>query len=88
MYSDGFTGWIGEQFGFDSQQGQENFLFTVSRPDLGSTHPPILWVLGTFSQEVKWQRNEFDPSPSSIAEDKNGVAIRPLPIRLHGVLLN
>jgi hypothetical protein len=44
------TGQAG-QLGFDSQQGQEIFLFSVmSGPALGTTQPPIQWVPRLFSQ--------------------------------------
>jgi hypothetical protein len=49
-----------------------NFLFdTVSRPALGSTQPPIKWVPGTLSLEVKRPGREADHSPPSSAEVKN-----------------
>jgi hypothetical protein len=54
------TGWI--IGGFESQQGLGIFLFntTVSRPTLGSTHPPIPWVQGALSLGVKWSGREAD----------------------------
>jgi hypothetical protein len=40
--------------GFDSRQELGIFLFnTASRPDLGPTQPPIQWVPGALSLEVK-----------------------------------
>jgi hypothetical protein len=63
---------------FDSQQGQEIFLFsTVFRLALEPTQPPIQWVLGTLSLGVKWQGHEADHSFPSIAEVKNDGAIFP-----------
>jgi hypothetical protein len=45
--------------------GVMNFHFSISsRPALG-THPPIQWVSGTLSPEVKWQWHEADLSPTS-----------------------
>jgi hypothetical protein len=44
-------GWTTEDLEFDSQQGQEIFLFfIVSRAALGSMQPPIQWILGPVSQ--------------------------------------
>jgi hypothetical protein len=37
---------------------------------VGSTQPPIQWVLGTLSPEVKLQRCEADHSPKTTAEVK------------------
>jgi hypothetical protein len=62
--------------------------FTASRPALGLTQPPIQQVPGTLSSGVKWVGREADHSPPSSAEFKNGGAIPPLPIRLHGVVMN
>jgi hypothetical protein len=58
--------------GFDSLQGLGIFLFTaVSRTALGSTQPPIQWVLGTLSLGVKRLGREVDHSLPSSAEVKN-----------------
>jgi hypothetical protein len=43
---------------------------------------------GAVSPGVQRQGREADHSPSFGAEVKNGGAIPPLPIRLHGVVLN
>jgi hypothetical protein len=59
------------------------FLYsTTSRQALGSTQPPIQWVLGAFPPGVKWPGCEVDHSPASSAEVTYGGAIHP---RLHGV---
>jgi hypothetical protein len=65
------TGWmIG---GSSPGRGWEFFLFTtVSRPALGSTQPPIQWVLGALSLGVKLPGRETDHSPPSSAQIKNG----------------
>jgi hypothetical protein len=42
-------------------------------------HPPIHWVSGAISSEVKRSGREADHSPSSNAEVKNGRVILPLP---------
>jgi hypothetical protein len=68
------------QPGFNSQQGQEIFLFSVvSRPTLGPIQPPIQWVPGVLSLGVKWQGCEADHSPPCSVEVKNGGAMPPLP---------
>jgi hypothetical protein len=73
--------------GFHSQQGQEIFLFsTLFRPALGPTQPPIRCLPEAFSAGVKRPGREDDHSPPSSAEVKNGGAIPPLPIRLHGMV--
>jgi hypothetical protein len=51
---------------------------TASRPNLGSTLPPIQFVPGAISPGVLPGR-EDDHSPPSSAKVKNGGAIPPLP---------
>jgi hypothetical protein len=47
--------------GFDFWWEQEIFLLSkMSRQFLGPTHPPVQWVLGVISPEVKWPQNEDD----------------------------
>jgi hypothetical protein len=49
----------------------KNFLFSKSsRPALGSTQPPIQWVPGALSPEVKRPGREADHSPPSSAKVK------------------
>jgi hypothetical protein len=49
----------------------KNFHFSMlSRPALGSTQPPIQWVLGALSPGVKRQGREADHSPPTCAEVK------------------
>jgi hypothetical protein len=49
----------------------KNFLFsTSSRPALGPTPPPIQWVPGALSREVKRQGREADHSPPTSTEVK------------------
>jgi hypothetical protein len=61
----------GRTTGFDSRQWQrrDSFSFTTaSRPVLGPTQPPIQWIRGALSPEVKRPRREaghYSPSPSS-----------------------
>jgi hypothetical protein len=58
-----------------------------SRPSLWPTQPHIQLVPGVISLGVKRPEYEDDHSPSS-AEVKNGDAIPPLPLCLHGIVLN
>jgi len=46
---------------------------TASSTALGSTQPPIQWVKGTLSMEVKLPGREADHSPPSCAEVKECV---------------
>jgi hypothetical protein len=56
--------------------GVGNFLFTtVSRTALGPTQPPIQWVPGALSLEVKRPGRESDHSPPSSAEVKKCVEL-------------
>jgi hypothetical protein len=58
--------------GFGCRQGLEIFLLTTgSRPALGPNQPPIQWVPGALSLEVKRQGREADHSPPYSAEVKN-----------------
>jgi hypothetical protein len=63
--------------------GVDIFLYSrasrASRPALRPTQPPIQWVPGDLSSEVKLMGHEADRSPSASAEVKNGGAIPPLP---------
>jgi hypothetical protein len=81
---------MAEELQFDSQQGQEIFLFTiVFRPALRPAQPPIQQLLGALSLGVKLQVHESDHSPPSSAAVKNGGAIYlHSPIHLHGMVLN
>jgi hypothetical protein len=52
------------------------FLFSIaSNPALGSTQPPIQWVLEALSPGVKLLGHEDDYSPPASAEVKNDGAI-------------
>jgi hypothetical protein len=67
------------RLGFDSQQGQEIFLYsTASRPALSPTQPHIQWYR-VLSAGVKRPGREGDHSPPASAEVKNGGAIPALP---------
>jgi len=47
-----------------------NHIITMSRPALGTTRPPIYWVPGTLSPEVKWPGHTADRSPPTSATVK------------------
>jgi hypothetical protein len=58
----------------------KNFLFfMLSRLNLGSTQPPILWVLGSLSLGVRWLVHEADHSPPTGAEVKKMWIYTPTP---------
>jgi hypothetical protein len=69
---------IAAGYGLDDRRGRssnpgrvKNFLFSMSsRLDLGPTQPPILWVPGILSLEVKREGREADHSSPTSAEDK------------------
>jgi hypothetical protein len=52
------------------------------------TQPPGHWILGALLPGLKMQGHEADHSPPSSTKIKNGGAIPPLPIHLHGIVLN
>jgi hypothetical protein len=65
---------------FDSRQGQDILLyFAASRQALSSTQPPVQWVSGASTLDVKVPVLEADRSKPSSAEVKNGGAIPPRP---------
>jgi hypothetical protein len=56
-----------------------NFLFSAwYRSVLGPTQPPIQWVPGALSPNIKRPGREADHSPPSSVDVKNGEAIFPL----------
>jgi hypothetical protein len=60
----------------------------MSKPALGPTQPPIQWVPGALSLEIKRPGRETDHSPPSGAKVKECVELYlHSPIRLHGVVL-
>jgi hypothetical protein len=65
------------------------FLFcTVSRPDPEFDQLLTQWVPGSLSPVVKRQGPEADYSPPSSAQEKNDGAILPLPLLLHGMVID
>jgi hypothetical protein len=64
--------WTGRRRGRSSSSGRvKNFLFSKSsRPAVGSTQPPIQWVLGALFRGVKRLGGEADHSPPASAEVK------------------
>jgi hypothetical protein len=80
IYSYHYTGWKTDKSGLDYWQRQEILFSIMSGPAWGSTQPPIQWVPGAVPLVVK--------RPECEAEVKNADTISPLPIRLHGVVLD
>jgi hypothetical protein len=79
-YSNLAAGWTTEESGFDPQQGQKIFLYSVTlRLTLGPTQPPVQRVPWPLSPGVKRPGREAGHSPPSNAEAKNSGAIPPLP---------
>jgi hypothetical protein len=82
-------GWTAYESLFDSGKWKDILFYSIdSGPALVPTQPPIQWALGALSRRVKRQGNEADPSPPSTVKIKNGGAIRPLPLCLHGTVSN
>jgi hypothetical protein len=78
-------GWTAEDFGFESQQEQKSFLSPQRRD----------WAWGSFS----FHQGHFSggkavgdlkltTQPLSNAEVKNGGAVPPSPVHLHGLMCN
>jgi hypothetical protein len=70
------------QVSFNSRLGLAIFPTTASRTALGPTQPPIQWVPGALSLEVKRQGREADHSPPSSAEVNEWSYTSTPPIRL------
>jgi hypothetical protein len=72
---------------FDSWWGLGIFLYTtMPRMALGPIPPPVQWVPGALSLEVKWPGREADHSLLSSAEVKNEWSYTSTPpIRLRGM---
>jgi hypothetical protein len=59
-----------------------------SRPALGTTQPPIQWVLWDILLGVKRPGREADHSPPPIAEVKKAWVYTPIPPYIFGIVLN
>jgi hypothetical protein len=86
---------IGTGYGLDDRMIGVRFpsgavlFYTVSRPALGPTQPPMQGVPGTLSLGVKGPGCEADHSPPSSVKVKNAWNYTTThPIRLHGVVLS
>jgi hypothetical protein len=65
--------------GSSTPDGGKNFYFSMSsRPALEPTQPPIQWVLGALSPEVKRSGSQADHSPQISAEVNVGLSLHPL----------
>jgi len=55
----------------------ERFFFSPKafRPAVGSTQPPVQWVTGTFSTEIKWPGHETDYLHLSRADVKKAFMV-------------
>jgi hypothetical protein len=76
--------------GIESRQGLGTFLLaTASRPALGPIQPPVQWVQGALSLEVKRSGRAADHSPPSSADVKGCVELYlQSPVCLNGVVLS
>jgi hypothetical protein len=84
---------IATGYGLDDQgsisiRGKIFLSSITSRPALGPVQPPVQWILEAVCLGVKQHGCETDHSPPCSAEVKNGGAVFPLPICLHGIMLN
>lgn len=80
---------IGYGLGFDFPVKQNIFLYSVpSRSSLGSVQSAIQLVPEMLSLEVKQPRREYGHTSPYSAEIKKGGGAPPLPICLHGVMLD
>jgi hypothetical protein len=77
------TGYELDSWGLIPGMGKICLFSTASRPDLGSTQPPIQWVPKALFLKVKRPGCEVDHSPPSSTEVKNAGALPPLFLRLH-----
>jgi len=59
--------------------GAVHLVLDLTRPALGSTHPPIQWVPGALSPGVKRLGREADHSPPSSTEIKNAWCCTSIP---------
>jgi hypothetical protein len=75
--------------GQSSSPGEgKNFHFSMLfRPALGSTQPPIQWVPGGFSPDVKQPAHEVDHSPPTSVEVKKMWVYTPTPPYTHDLSL-
>jgi hypothetical protein len=82
-------GWVTEESGFEFSNSN-NFIFsTMSKHVLGRIQPPIQWVPGALSMEVKQPGHEAYHSTTSAEITKTWIYLyMHLPIRLYVLVLN
>jgi len=51
-----------------------------TRPAMGSTQPPIQWVMGALTTGIKWLGHEADHSPPTGAEVKHAWSYTSIPM--------
>jgi hypothetical protein len=81
--NDGLDNW-----GLIPGRGRRFLSLPEPRVFLGPTQPTVQRIQGTLYLGVKMQGRESDDSPLSSAEVKDYGALPPLPIYLHGIVLN
>jgi hypothetical protein len=68
---------------------QNIYFFSMTfTPRLGPSQHSLELVPDALSPGVKWSGREADYSLPSLSSSKNGGVIPPLPMRLHGVIIN
>jgi hypothetical protein len=83
------TGWATEGPEFEFRRVKNFFFSKSSRPTLGSTQPPIQWLPGALSPEVKLPARGADHSPPGSDRGQENIDLYiHSPIRFHGVVLN
>jgi hypothetical protein len=77
-----------DNWGLIPGRGMRFLCFPEPRAFLGTTQPTVQRIQKALFPGVKMQGRESDDSPLSSAEEKKDGALPPLPIYLHGIVLN